>query len=686
VSPPFRCALLTVLLASVAAAEPPGAGPQLRAVLGSPDLAAPARMVELLFVQGGTQLLALDATGTVQLWDVQRGERRGLVFGPLVLTPAGLRSAPPGRGCLLDGPQVTLDDGRLARAGRGLLQLCDVSGQKADTQLAVPALSEEGTALAVAAGTTLLAQGTAFGEVVLLKGAAAPVHLQAHEGRVLALHFLGEGQLLTAGADGAIRAYDAGGQRLRSVEGMPARKRAHPTGCEGETPVVAAFSADGSAVVLGTVAGDGLESCPEAAVPARLRLLELPRGNVRWELKGVQASAARFAPDGTLAVAVALRPGEMGEANPSTVVRLDGRTGTPLGQPKGHQAPITVLRFSPDGSALLSGDAAGTWKRWAVATAKETSSATQGQGAILDLRLTRDGQVLTQHEDDTVRQWSADGTLLGVLVAPPHSEAATLSPACRAEEEKTQAALAGMRARPSPLPVRDPGRYAGVTVSAELALAPDGETVIVPVAEESCVSFSRDGCPSGCHRNYHLERVSLRTGRPLQVLPVDEELLGDCVPPAGAFVTRGDRAGMNVWGASGTLTGQIGVVLGKVTSCEATPDGRKMLVATARSLSVWDAAAFSAPVKAVPRRAQAPGPVAFSPRGDLSVDVDGGELRLRHWPKGTFVARLLLSPHDDAPTAMAFTPDAQTLAVGTARGVIYLYGIGGEAQAAQQLH
>ena len=63
---------------------------------------------------------------------------------------------------------------------------------------------------------------------------------------------------------------------------------------------------------------------------------------------------------------------------------------------------------------------------------------------------------------------------------------------------------------------------------------------------------------------------------------------------------------------------------------EITPDGKKMLVATARSLSVWDAAAFSAPVEAIARRAQAPGPVAFSPRGDLSVDVDGGELEQAH--------------------------------------------------------
>ncbi len=679
-------ALLALLSASVAAAEPPGAGPQLRAVLGQPDLAAPARMLELSFLEGGTRLLALDVTGTAQLWDVARAERVGLVFGPVVLTPSGLRSAPPGRGCLLEGPWVALADGRLARAGNGRLHLCDVLGRSPETELPVAALTEDGTALALTADASQLAQGTAFGEVVRVAASGGEaLHLQAHEGRVLALRFGAEGQLWTAGADGVVRAYDAQGRSVRSVEAMPAHRRSHPKGCEGETPVVAAFSEDGSAVVVSILAGDGLESCPDAAVPARLRLLELPKGNVRWELKGVQASAASFAPDGTLAVAVALRPGEPGDANPSTVVRLDARTGAQLDRAAGHQAPITVLRFSKDGSALLSGDAAGTFKRWAVDGGREAFSHTLGEGAILDIRLTAEQHVLTQHEDDTVRQWSPEGKLLGVLVAAPHREAAALSAVCRAEEEKLRLALAGMKARPSALSLRDPGRYAGVTVLPELALSLDGETLLAPVAEESCVSFSNNGCPSGCHRNYHLERVSLRTGRTVQELPVEEELLGGCVPPSGAFVTRDERAGMNVWGASGALSGQIGVVLGKVTACEATPDGRKMLVATARSLSVWDAAAFSAPVQAVPRQAQSPGPVAFSPRGDLSVDVDGGELRLRHWPKGTFVARLLLGPHDDAPTAMAFAPDAQTLAVGTARGVIYLYGLGSDARTAHQL-
>lgn len=682
-------AFLSLLLVAVASAGAQSSqpGPQLRSVLGQPDLAAPARILDLTFVDGGQQLLALDSSGTTQLWNIARAERRGLVFGPVVLTAVGLKSAPPGRGCLLDAPLVTLPDARLARATPGVLRVCDISGQKPETALPAAALAEDGTALAVSADMTVVAQGTAFGEVVrqTLPG-GVPLRIAAHEGRVLALHLDAKGQLLTAGADGTVRTFDANGKRLHSLDGSPPQRRAHGNGCEGETPVLAAFADDGSSVVLGTVAGDGLEACPDVAVTARLRLLELPSGKVRWELKGVQASAASFAPHGELAVAVALRPGEPGDANPGAVVRLDAKTGAALDKLKGHGAPITALRFSQDGSALLSGDAAGTWKRWTVASGQEAASATQPGGAILDIRLTKDSRILTQHEDDGVRQWRPDGKLLSVLVAPPKSGLGPLSSACRAEEEKTRAALAGMKPHASPLAVRDPGRYAGVTILPELALSADGESLLAPVAEESCVSLARNGCPSGCHRNYHLERVALQTGQVLQTLAVDEELLGGCVPPAGAFVTQDERAGMNLWAATGTLNGRIGVVLGKVTSCEATPDGKKMLVATARSLSVWDAAAYSAPVQAVARRAQAPGPVAFSPRGDLSVDVDGGELRLRHWPKGTFVARLSLGPHDDAPTAMAFTPDAQTLAVGTARGVIYLYALPGDGQTAHQLH
>ena len=654
-------------------------------MLGQPDLAAPVRIRALFWLAAGKELLSLDTGGTAQLWDAARAERRGVVSGsPVLLTPDGLRPAPEGRGCTLEGPLQVLADGRVARVYPGLLRFCDPSGSGAPAVVTIPGLSGEATALAVAADGSGLVEGTATGEVLraTLPGGQLS-RLQAHEGRVLAVQLGAKGQLLTAGADGTLRSFGPAGERLSSVDTVPAPRRPG-AGCEVESPVLAVFAPDASAVLLGTVAADGLP-CPEASVPARLRFLELPKGRVRWELKGVQASAAAFGPGGVLAVAVALRPGESGDANPSVVLRLDAKTGLALDKPSGHRAPLTVLRFAPDGETLLSGDAAGTWKRWALENGRETTSSARMGGAVVDLRLLPDGQVLTQGEDDAVRRWRADGKLAAQVIAPPARDPVALSPACRAERDRTRAALAAMQPRPSVLPVNDPGTYAGLSLQPELVLSADGETLLAPVAEESCVSLSRDGCP-GCQRQYHLERISLRTGKRLQTLEVDEELLGGCVPPGGGFTTRGERAGINVYSAGGTLEGRIGAVLGKVSGCETTPDGRRMLIATARSLSVWDAGAFSAPVEAVERRARAPGPVAFSPRGDLSADIDGGEVRLRRWPKGAFVARLPLGALDDGPTAAAFSPDGQLLAVGTARGVIYLYALAGEGPSAQRPH
>ena len=681
-----RCTVvIAALLAPLASGQAPPAGPRLQAVLGQPDLAAPVRIRALAWLAGGRELLALDTGRTAQLWDTERSERRGVVTGvPVLIAQDGLRAAPDGRGCTLDGPLQVLPDGRIVRAYPGLLRFCDPSGTAAPEVVTVAGLTGDATALAVAADGSSVAEGTATGEVLRasLPGGAL-TRIQAHEGRVLALQLGGKGQLLSAGADGTVRVFGPTGERLSSVDAVPAQRRSPGAGCEVESPVLAVFAPDASAVLVGTVAADGLP-CPEVSVPARLRLVELPKGRVRWELKGVQASAAAFGPGGVLAVAVALHPGETADANPSMVLRLNAKTGVALDRPSGHRAPVTVLRFTPDGRAVLTGDAAGTWKRWALDSGREQVSGARVGGAVVDLRLLPDGQVLTQGEDDAVRRWRADGTLAAQVIAPPAPDPLALSPLCRAERDRTRAALAGMQPRASVLPLNDPGAYAGVTLQPELVLSADGETLLAPVAEESCVSLSPDGCPSGCQRRYHLERISLRTGKTLQSLDVDEELLGGCVPPGGAFTTRGERAGINLYSASGELEGRIGVVLGRVSGCETTPDGRRMLVATARSLSVWDAGAFNAPVEAVERRARTPGPVALSPRGDLSVDVDGGEVRLRRWPKGGFVARLPLGALDDGPTAVAFSSDGQLLAVGTARGVVYLYALAAQGPSAQR--
>ncbi|HSP18056.1 MAG TPA: hypothetical protein VLQ79_00975, partial [Myxococcaceae bacterium] len=234
-----------------------------------------------------------------------------------------------------------------------------------------------------------------------------------------------------------------------------------------------------------------------------------------------------------------------------------------------------------------------------------------------------------------------------------------------------------------PLGGRDPSTWSGLQTVAELVLSSDGENVLAPVAEESCVSLLRSGCSIGCSRHYHLERIAVRTGQRLQTLPLDQELLGGCVPPGGAFVTRSDRGGIQLRDAEGEPLARAGGKLGKVTACEATPDGRRMLLASSKLLGFWEVGRSSMH-DAVPRRARTGGPVALSPRGDVSVDADGAELRLRAWPSGSVAGRLTLALEDDVPTSTTFSPDGRLLAVGTARGVIHLIRVGGPAPTASR--
>ena len=231
--------------------------------------------------------------------------------------------------------------------------------------------------------------------------------------------------------------------------------------------------------------------------------------------------------------------------------------------------------------------------------------------------------------------------------------------------------------------MRDPSAWSGLQTVPELVLSSDGENVLAPVAEESCVSLLRSGCSIGCSRHYHLERVAVRSGRRIQTLPLDQDLLGGCVPPGGAFVTRNERGGIQLRDADGEPVARAGSKLGKVTSCEATPDGKRMLLASTKLLGFWEVGRPSIR-DPVPRRAPTGGPVALSPRGDVSVDADGPELRLRSWPSGAVAGRLSLALQDDFPTSTTFSPDGQLLAVGTARGVIHLIRIGGPPATARR--
>src|SRR5262249_52135071 len=182
----------------------------------------------------------------------------------------------------------------------------------------------------------------------------------------------------------------------------------------------------------------------------------------------------------------------------TTLVRLDLRNGAHAAPPPGHRAQVTALRFSPDSARLASGDAAGVWSVWDVGTRSQRLSGSVPGGALGGPRFTAQSDTLVaQHEDASVRTGRvADGAGGPMLVPPPSPDPARSSPACASAH--AQVAELMRPAADSVLGVRDPSASSGMQTVPELVLSSDGENVLAPVAEESCVSLLRSGCSIGC--------------------------------------------------------------------------------------------------------------------------------------------------------------------------------------------
>jgi WD40 repeat protein len=372
-------------------------------------------------------------------------ELRRLADGSL-LRRAG--PVPAGLGPAAVNPAATL---AAFATGHGRIVVVDARTGKQRLQLRQ---ASRVTSLAFGAGARLLAAGGADGRVTLWSLADGSVLrvLQGHVGPVLDAAFSPRGSLLaTSSTDGTARVFEI-------AKGLPVAVMSGHS-----NPVVhVAFSPDGSRIVTASL--DGTARVWKAVTGSELVVLRGHRGAVRgalfdgnsfvvtagddgkvrrWfvltepELPALAtlprpvARAAFVSPsrieavtvDGRahvldlrgrqLAVHRAARPRQARSAGGAVAVR-DGklvRIEEPGGEVvvlRGHTAPVTSVRFSADGSRVVTASRDRTTRIWDAGTGELLQTLRGHFGVVGDASFSPDGKWIVTAGPGTAALWSAD--------------------------------------------------------------------------------------------------------------------------------------------------------------------------------------------------------------------------------------------------------------------------------------
>ncbi|MGQ9928300.1 MAG: WD40 repeat domain-containing protein [Chloroflexaceae bacterium] len=288
------------------------------------DLLEPsAPLTSVAFAPGGQALVTGDQNGNVVVWSVAEGqmlahENTGMrVVADVAYSPDGALIAAASEGWKTEPGSVWLFNAVSGESGRLTID---------DEERWLGSVKRVGFA---ADGSSLVA-ATADGAVVRwsLPDGVILTETVAHRAMITALALAPEGDLFTAGYDGALRRWDAAGGLRMAFDGMPSL-----TSVVIDQQIVASGGADGS-LTFWTVNGE-------------------QRSRVQAHTGPITALA--LSPDGRF----------LASAGADGLIRLwTWPAGAPGGEWSDHEGPVLGMAFAPDGRTLASSGWDGTVRLW----------------------------------------------------------------------------------------------------------------------------------------------------------------------------------------------------------------------------------------------------------------------------------------------------------------------------------
>jgi WD40 repeat protein len=512
-------------------------------------------------------------------------------------------------------------------------------------------------------GQTVLVLG--LGEVRLWKtnggpnaAALTPIELMHPEGAVTAVFSPDGNTVLTGGADGTARLWDAAtgkpvGPPLSHIPpgGLPPGRQC--------AVVAAAFSPDGQLVLTGSQVVEVDKEKKEKPVGGEARLWRASRGEAvgePWPHPG-PLKIVVFSTDGRRALTAGLAIDDSAEkSEPRGEARLwdvaTGRTIVPALK-QSHQ--IWAAAFSPDGRVLLTGSRGGEVQFWLAATGLPLGLPQKKIGNANAVAFSPDGT--TAMSSRTYDQ--AEASLWEFPPVPGDVMPAVRAPGVRAVAFSRDGKWLVTAGGDGAAQVWDidrgeivgsPLRHARGLIAAA-AFSPDGKSVATAGEDKTIRLWEM---PSGAP-----------AGRPLAYGP--QPLTVAFSPDGKTLLNGGVDATVRLWDvAGGKSLGRPFVPTGYVRAVAFSPDGGRFAVADDDGTHLCDAATRR-PLGVLMRQAGGVEALAFSPDG-RTLATAGDEHMGWLWDADTGEPLCPPLQHPGPVRSVGFSEDGTILVTGSADG------------------